>query len=60
MKWLMPSRQPNTVIITDEIAMDYESDGSFIGQINWIYDPDFKRGNLHYLLLYTDNRLGTS
>ncbi|HSM70473.1 MAG TPA: hypothetical protein VK851_02935, partial [Anaerolineales bacterium] len=60
MKWRMPSLQPNTVILTDEIAVDYESDGSFIGPINWIYDPDFKRGNLHYLVLYTDNRLGKS
>jgi hypothetical protein len=31
MKWRMPSLEPNTVIITDEIAVDYESDGSFIG-----------------------------
>jgi hypothetical protein len=60
MKWRMPSLEPNTVIITDEIAVDYESDSSLTSAINWIYEPDFKGGNLHYLLLYTSNRLGTS
>jgi hypothetical protein len=58
MKWRMPSLEPNTVILTDEIAVDYESDISLMGPINWIYEPDYKRGDLHYLLLYTENRLG--
>jgi hypothetical protein len=58
MKWRMPSLKPNTLILTDEIAVDYESDISMMGPINWIYEPDYERGNLHYLLLYTENRLG--
>jgi len=58
MKWRMPSLEPNTLLLTDEIAVDYESDISLMGPINWIYEPDYERGDLHYLLLYIDNRLG--
>ncbi|PWB70019.1 MAG: hypothetical protein C3F07_17955 [Anaerolineales bacterium] len=58
-KWRIPSLAPDTLILTDEIAVDYESDLSLVGPINWIYDPDFKRGDdLHYLLLYINSRLG--
>jgi len=58
MKWRMPSLEPNTILITDEIAVDYESDIALMGAINWIYAPDYKRGNIPYLLLFTDIRLG--
>ncbi|MBK9923713.1 MAG: hypothetical protein IPP66_00315 [Anaerolineales bacterium] len=58
MKWRMPSLEPNTLLLSNEIAVDYESDISLMGPINWIYEPDYKRGNLHYLLLYPKNRLG--
>lgn len=58
LKWRIPSLEPNTVILTDEIAVDYESDISLTGPINWMYAPEYKRGDLPYLLLYIDSRLG--
>jgi hypothetical protein len=58
LKWRIPSLEPNTVILTDEIAVDYESDESLTGPLNWMYAPDYKSGNLPYLILYVDSRLG--
>lgn len=60
MKWRMPSLEPNTLIITDEIAVDYESDTSLTGPINWIFAPDYDGGKLPYLLLFMSSRLGSS
>ena len=58
LKWRIPSLAPNTVILTDEIEIDSESDISLVGPINWMYAPDYKRSNLPYLLLYSNSRLG--
>jgi len=56
--WRIPALKPNTLIITDMIPVDYETDISFTAPINWIYAPDYRRSNLPYAILYTDIRLG--
>jgi len=58
LKWRIPSLKPGTVILTDEIAVDYESDISLTGPINWLYAPQYERSDLPYLMLYINNRLG--
>ncbi len=58
MAWRIPALKPNTVILTHQMPIDYETDISFTAPINWIYAPNFTRGNLPYLMLYTEKRIG--
>lgn len=58
MTWRIPALEPNTVILTDQMPIDYETDLSFTAPINWIYAPQYTRADLPYMLLYTEKRLG--
>ena len=58
--WRIPSMQPGTVLLTDQMPIDYETDLSFTAPINWMYAPDYTRANLPYALLYVEKRLGGS
>ena len=65
MAWRMPALEPNTVLLTHQMPIDYETDLSFTAPINWIYAPDYARpqytrSDLPYILLYTEKRLGGS
>ncbi len=57
--WRIPALEPNTIIFTNEMPVDYETDLSFTAPINWMYAPGFKKGDaLPYAMLYTEKRLG--
>ncbi len=56
--WRIPALKPGTVILAHQMPIDYETDMSFTAPINWLYAPNFQRGNLPYLMLYTEKRLG--
>src|SRR6266498_3608074 len=56
--WRMPAIQPGTLLITDQLPIDYESDLSLTAPINWIYQPEFTRSLLPYALVFTEKRLG--
>jgi len=56
--WRIPALQPDTLLMTDELPVDYESDLSFTAPINWMYAPDYKRSAVPYALIYTEKRLG--
>lgn len=58
MAWRMPGLEPGTVILTHELPLNYETDMGLTAPLNWIYAPDYKRGDLPYALLYTRTRLG--
>ncbi len=58
MAWRMPALQPNTVLLTHQMPIDYETDLSFTAPINWMYAPNYESGNLPYILLYTEKRIG--
>jgi len=60
MAWRIPALKPNTIIFTHQMPIDYETDMSFTAPINWIYAINFTKGNLPYLMLYTEKRLGGS
>lgn len=60
MAWRIPALEPNTVLMTNEIPIDHETDQSFTAIINWMYSPNYSRSNLPYILLYTEKRLGGS
>ena len=58
MAWRMPALKPNTIILTHQMPIDYETDASFTAPINWMYAPNYTRSNLPYLMLYTEKRVG--
>ena len=58
MTWRMPALKPNTILLTNQMPIDYETDASFTAPINWMYAPNFTRSDLPYLMLYTEKRIG--
>ena len=71
MAWRIPALEPNTILLTHQMPIDYETDISFTAPINWMYAPmvsgacpepcrraEPTRANLPYLMLYTEKRLG--
>ena len=56
--WRIPAMEPGTVLLTDQMPIDYETDLSFTAPINWMYAPDYIRSDLPYALLYVEKRLG--
>lgn len=60
MAWRMPALEPNTVLLTHQMPIDYETDLSFTAPINWMYAPAYTRADLPYILLYTEKRIGGS
>lgn len=56
--WRIPALEPNTVLLTHQMPIDYETDNSFTAPINWMYAPDYTRADMPYMLLYTEKRLG--
>ena len=58
--WRIPRMEAGTVLLTDQMPIDYETDLSFTAPINWMYAPDYTRSDLPYALLYVEKRLGGS
>ncbi|MBF8256412.1 MAG: hypothetical protein HW375_1319, partial [Anaerolineales bacterium] len=58
MTWRIPALEPNTVLLTHQMPIDYETDISFTAPINWMYAPNYTEADLPYLMLYTEKRLG--
>ena len=58
MAWRMPALKANTILLTHQMPIDYETDASFTAPINWMYAPNFTRSDLPYLMLYTEKRIG--
>ena len=57
MAWRIPALKPGTVILTNELPLNYETDMGLTAPLNWMYAPDYTRGDLPYALLYTRTRL---
>ena len=60
MAWRMPAIKSGTAILTDELAIDYETDLSLTAPINWMYAPDYTGGDLPYGVIFATTRLGGS
>jgi len=56
--WRVPGLEPGTVILTHELPVKFETDMGLSAPLNWIYAPDYTRGDLPYLLVYTRTREG--
>lgn len=57
MAWRIPALEPNTVILTHELPLEFETDMGMTAPLNWIYAPGYSGGALPYALLYTRTRL---
>lgn len=58
--WRVPALEPGTAILTDEFAIDYETDLSLTAPLNWMYAPNYNGGDLPYGLVFATTRLGGS
>jgi hypothetical protein len=58
--WRIPDMEPGTLLITDQLPVDYETDLSFTAPLNWMYAPDYNGSDLPYAFLYTEKRLDTA
>jgi hypothetical protein len=58
LSWRIPAMQPGTILFTHELPMQYESDLSLSGPLNWIYAPKPGSRELDHILLYSTLRLG--
>jgi hypothetical protein len=58
--WRAPGLQPDTVLITDGLPLDYETDLSFTAPINWMYGSEYGNSNLSYGIIFSTIRLGGS
>ena len=60
LSWRVPGLQPNTVLITDELPLDYETDLSFTAPLNWMYTSKYTHADLPYGIIFSKIRLGSS
>ncbi len=56
MSWRIPSLEPNTAIISNDLPVTYFSDNSLSGPLNWIYSRDGKMDHILYFISIRLNR----
>lgn len=54
MSWRIPSLEPNTAIISNDLPVTYFSDNSLTGPLNWIYS---RKGQMDHILYFISIRL---
>jgi hypothetical protein len=54
--WRMPAIQPETVLFTDTVEIDYETDYILTAPLNWIYAPNLATRQIPYLIFGVDMR----
>ncbi|MDK2981323.1 MAG: hypothetical protein PWQ55_1670 [Chloroflexota bacterium] len=63
LSWRIPSLEENTLLVTDQLPLEYYSDNSLSAAFNWLYDTSERSADdarMPYLLNYTESRLGHS
>jgi len=58
LSWRIPALEPNTAIVTTQLALDYETDLSMTAALNWIYADSPKPPRLPYAMVFSEKRLG--
>jgi hypothetical protein len=56
LSWRAPAIKPNTLLLTAELPFVYFSDNSLTAPLNWIYAPEYRSGNMPYLLYSAEAR----
>ncbi|MDR3576680.1 MAG: hypothetical protein P4L50_22675 [Anaerolineaceae bacterium] len=60
MAWRMPGLRPDTLILSNDLPVNYFSDNSMTAPLNWIYAPNNSSSSAWYAFYYPTIRLGTS
>ena len=63
LSWRIPALEEDTLLVTDQLPLEYYSDNSLSAVFNWVYDTGSKQADstdMPYLLNYTESRLGHS
>lgn len=59
MVWRIPALEENTIIFSHELPLQFFSDNSLTGGLNWIYsNPDRQDNSIPYVLYYPTVRVG--
>lgn len=59
MVWRIPALEENTIVFAHELPLQYYSDNSLTGGLNWIYaGPDRQDNSIPYVLYYPTIRVG--
>jgi hypothetical protein len=58
--WRIPSLAENTILVTDQLPLQFYSDNSLTAAFNWVYLKSPDGFNLPYMINYTQSRLGKS
>jgi hypothetical protein len=58
--WRIPGLEPGTVLLTNEIGLDYMTDNSLAAVINWMYAPESTSRDMPYMVSDINVRLGRS
>lgn len=58
--WRAPGIKSDTLVLLNEGALNYYSDNSLSGALNWIYAPDNDSDHIEYVLFYPTTRLRTA
>lgn len=58
LSWRIPALKPNTILLTHQMPIDYETDLSFTAPVNWLYASKITSPKLPYALLNTEKRIG--
>lgn len=56
--WRAPGIQPQTVLLSPDLQLAYETDLSLTAPLNWIYASENTSASIPYILLYPELRLG--
>jgi hypothetical protein len=58
--WRVPGLEEGTAILANEFPLPYVTDNSLIAPLNWMYAPEYAGGDMPYVLLDIETRLGRS
>ena len=59
MSWRAPGLVPNTTVLMNQGPLNYYADNSLAAALNWIYDPDNRTTNIHYVFFFPTSRVST-
>ena len=52
LSWRIPALEPNTLLLTNDLPLQFYSDNSLTAPLNWVYAPDAAGERLPYLLYF--------
>jgi hypothetical protein len=57
MSWRIPGLKPETILLSNDLPVNYSSDNSLTGPLNWMYSPP---GEMRAILYFASFRVGST